>query len=201
MNRWCAISILLSAMAAYAQGGPASPPASATQAMYHAAAESARRKFQYIEQNGARLHPDQSPTQLTEREINAYFAAGYVKLPKGVQRLQVSGAQGIVTGTARVDFDQVTAGSRAANPLLSIFSGIHDVEVTAHAGGSGHQGHVHIDSAAIGGVPIPRIALQYFVEKYVTPKYPNVGMDSSFALPHRIDLAIIGQHVLTVTQK
>jgi hypothetical protein len=45
------------------------------------------------------------------------------------------------------------------------------------------------------------MALEYFVSKYVTPKYPNVGMDSTFKLPYRIDTAVVGQGTLTVTQK
>jgi hypothetical protein len=40
-----------------------------------------------------------------------------------------------------------------------------------------------------------------FVEKYLQPKYPGVGLDSKFALPARIDTATVGLHKLTITQK
>jgi hypothetical protein len=187
--------------AATAQTAGTAHPASATEAMYAASADSAERKFRHIQENGQRPQPDQSPTQLTEREINAYFAAGRVSLPKGVQRVQFFGSQAVVTGTARVDFDQITAGKSSMNPLLALFRGLHDITVQAHARGAGHQGRVHIDSAAIDGVNVPRVALELFVSKYVTPKYPNVGMDSTFRLPERIDTAVVGDHLLTVTQK
>jgi hypothetical protein len=48
---------------------------------------------------------------------------------------------------------------------------------------------------------VPRMALDYFVSKFITSKYPNLGMDSRFELPDKIDTANVGYHKLTVTQK
>ena len=53
----------------------------------------------------------------------------------------------------------------------------------------------------IDGFSVPRMALEYFVSKYITPKYPNVGIDSQFQLPNKIDMATVGYHKVTVTQK
>jgi hypothetical protein len=43
--------------------------------------------------------------------------------------------------------------------------------------------------------------LQLFVDKFLTPKYPNLGIDSQFQMADRIDSATVGTHELTVTQK
>ncbi|MGA1999921.1 MAG: hypothetical protein ABSG52_08005 [Terriglobales bacterium] len=177
------------------------PPASGTQAMYDAAAASAEAKFRHIEENARRNPPDQRPTVLTEREINAYLNSGRVQLPTGVRAVRFTGQNGVVNTTARVDFDAITAKSRSQNPLLSLFSGIHDVHAAAHASGNGGRGRVHIDFIDIDGVNVPRVALQYFLDHYVRPKHPEVGMDSVFALPARIDTATIGDHQLILTQK
>jgi hypothetical protein len=177
------------------------PPASSTQAMYDAAAASAEAKFRHIEENARRNPPDQRPTVLTEREINAYLNSGRVQLPTGVRAVRFTGQNGVVNATARVDFDAITAKSRSQNPLLSLFSGIHDVHAAAHASGNGGRGRVHMDSIDIDGVNVPRMALQYFLDHYVRPKHPEVGMDSIFALPARIDTATIGDHQLILTQK
>jgi hypothetical protein len=75
------------------------------------------------------------------------------------------------------------------------------VTVNAKADGSGGQGRVHVNTVSLDGTEIPHMALQFFVDKYVTSKYPNVGMDSNFQLPNRIDTATVGYHKLTVTQK
>jgi hypothetical protein len=43
--------------------------------------------------------------------------------------------------------------------------------------------------------------LQMFVDRFLTPKYPELGLDSQFKLPNRIDTATVGRHELIVTQK
>src|SRR5690349_15384402 len=194
-----AVLILLLAAAVAAQ--QPRKPASQTEAMYQSATASADRKFEHIEQNAQQQPPDQKPTVLTEREVNAYVNSSNVKLPTGVKSVRFSGRPGVIDATARVDFDEITASRRSGNPLLSLFSGVHDVHAIARADGSGGQGRVEIQSVDLDGTTIPRMALEYFVSKYVTPKYPNVGMDSTFKLPYRIDTAVVGQGTLTVTQK
>lgn len=175
--------------------------ARSSQSANSSAVESMERKITYLEQNGALVHPNQAPTRLTEQEINAYLASGRVQLPAGVQSLQLQGEPGVVTAKSRVDFDQVKAGQHNSNPLLSVFSGVHDVQVVAHAHGIGHLGLVHVDSVSLDGVEIPHFALELFVEKYIQPRYPGIGIDSRFTLPDRIDTAVIGQHEVTITQK
>jgi hypothetical protein len=157
--------------------------------------------LRHIEKNAELTHPDRTPTRFTDEEINAYIASGRVKLPDGVESVKFEGQPAIVTATCRVDFDQVKAGRRSGNPLLSIFSGVHDVVVTAQASGSNGQGLVDVQSVSFDGVEIPRFILQLFVEKYLQPQYPNVGLQSRFALPDRIDYAVVGERSLTVTQK
>jgi hypothetical protein len=165
------------------------------------ATDSMDRKLSYLEQNGALTHPNQAPTVLTEQEINAYLASGRVQFPAGVQSLQLQGDPGVITGKSRVDFDQVRAGHHNHNPLLSVFTGVHDVTVTAHAHGAGHEGILHVDSVSLDEVEIPHFALQLFVEKYIQPHHPEIGIDSRFNLPDKIDTATVGRRELTLTQK
>jgi hypothetical protein len=162
---------------------------------------SAQRKFDHIEQNAKLQHPDQTPTVLTETEVNAYLAAGNVDLPQGVKSVRFQGKPGIVEATTRVDFDEITASRRSANPLLMLFTGTHDVHVVARAKGSVGMGETHVQSVEIDGVAVPRAALQFFVLRYITPKYPEVGLDTRFKLPYKIDIATVGDGNLTITQK
>lgn len=188
-----AITFLAEAKLPIAQVTPSSKLSPATGSM--------ERKLQHIQSNAKLSPPDQTPTEFTEQEINAYFASGAIKLPAGVQSVIFQGQPEVVTATARVDFDQLNAGRRSSNPLLSMFSGIHDVVVSAHVRGAGGQGYVNVDTVSLDGVEIPRFVLQMFVEKYLQPKYPGVGLDSKFALPDRIDTAKVGLHKVTITQK
>jgi hypothetical protein len=179
-----------------------------TVASAHAASQSrpsvpaaVEQKIQHVQQNGALAAPDQTPTTFSQQEINDYVASGAVKLPKGVQSVRFAGEPGVITANARIDFDEFKSGRGSANPLLSVFSGVHDVVVVAHAHGAGHTGYVDIDSVSLDGVDIPRFVLELFVEKYLQPKYPQVGLSSRFALPYKIDTAVVGDNQLTITQK
>ena len=164
-------------------------------------AQRAQQKLANIQQNGARPHPDPAPTVLTEDEINTYLASGAVRFPAGVQSVHLQGTAGSVAGTARVDFDKLTEGKRSANPMLSFFTGVHDVSATAQAIGSDGWGEVQVYTVSLDGVEIPRMALEYFVNHYVKPKYPGVGLDTRFKLPDRIDSATVGDHQLSIVQK
>lgn len=185
-----ALCVVVVAAAAAAANNKASPELA-----------SVNNKIAHLEANGRAAHPNPAPTVLTEAEINAYLASDQVQLPDGVNSIHLTGSQGTISGTAKVDFDQVRAGIHSSNPLLSIFSGVHDVNAEAHAYGRGGQGYVHIDSVSLDGVEVPNFVLQLFVEKYIQPRNPNIGIDSQFKLPDRIDSAVVGQHQVTVVQK
>lgn len=162
---------------------------------------SVNRKIAHLDANGRTARPNPAPTVLTEAEINAYLASDQVQFPAGVNSVHLTGSQGTISGTAKVDFDQVRAGIHSSNPLLSIFSGVHNVDVDAHAYGRGGQGYVHVDSVSLDGVEVPNFVLQLFVEKYIQPRNPNIGIDSRFKLPDRIDGAVVGLHQVTLVQK
>ena len=162
---------------------------------------SAERKIDHVEANGRSPRPNQTPTVFTEGEVNAYLASDNVRLPAGVESVKLEGEGGVITGHARVDFDRVREGTHSSNPLLSVFSGVHDVVVVAHAHGAEGRGHVHVDSVSIDDMEVPHFVLQLFVDKFLTPKYPDLGIDSQFALADRIDSATVGSHELTIIQK
>jgi hypothetical protein len=199
------LTILLVASVAFiVQRGPASghpAPSSQPAGAGNRLVESLQAKLDHIQQNAQRAHPDQSPIVMTEEEVNAYIASDRIVLPQGVKKLKLEGRSGVVTAFLNVDFDEIRGGQKSANPMLSIFSGRHDVRVEAEASGSGGQGQVNVRDVSIDGISVPRMALEYFVSKYITPKNPNIGIDSRFQLPDKIDLATVGYHKLTVTQK
>jgi hypothetical protein len=60
---------------------------------------------------------------------------------------------------------------------------------------------IHVDSVSLDGVEIPHLVLELFVEKFLTPSTRKSGW-IPFALPsNRIDIATVGLHKLTLTQK
>src|SRR3954471_17508698 len=158
-------------------------------------------RLHQIQQNGISATPDPAPTVLPDNEGNAYFAAGRVKLPASVQQLRYATTPGVVNAVARIDFDALTQNSTSNNPLLSLFSGVHDVRVIADASAQDGVATVTAQSVEIDGIPVPRMALEYFVSKYLTPKFPNVGMTSNFKLPSRVDSAKVETAKVTLSQR
>ena len=151
--------------------------------------------------NGTKAHPDPRPTDLTEPEVNAYFNEGGVKLPKGVSHLRLSSNGSAIDGHANVDFEQIMKGRGSNNPFYSLFNGSHDVHAVAQAAGVHGTGTIRIQSVDFDGVTIPQFALEWFVQHYITPKYPNVGITSTFKLPLRIDSAVVETGKVRLIQK
>ena len=158
-------------------------------------------KIAYLKQNAAKPRPDPKPTELTEPEVNAYFNEGGVKLPKGVSKVHLTSQSGVIDGHAQVDFEAIMQGKRSSNALVSLFSGTHDVHMVAQASGSGGMGSLRVQSASIDGLELPQMALQFFAQRFITPRYPNVGVNTTFKLPLRIDSAVVEAGRVALAQK
>lgn len=155
----------------------------------HAEYRYIQQKLVYLKLNAAKLHPDPNPVELTEPEVNAYFNEGGVKLPKGVSQVHLTSRPGIIDGHAHVDFEPILQGHNPNNPLYSMFSGTHDIHVVAEAAGQNGIATIKAQTVELDNVAVPEWALQFFVQHYLTPRYPNVGMASTFKLPLRIQSA------------
>jgi hypothetical protein len=174
----------------------------ARQVQHSLAFENMDRKVEILEANAQRPPSQPQITDITQQELNAYIAEGGVDLPNGVEDVKADFRPAIVHATATVDFDTLAAGHAGGNPIFSaLFSGTHDIEAQAQASGAHGEGMVMIDWVRLDGVAIPRAALEYLIHQYVQPKYPSAGMTTRFALPLRIDLAVVSQGKVTLTQR
>lgn len=168
---------------------------------FSAAAQNFQKKLDYLERNAKSNPVQHRSTQLNADEVNAWFREGGYKLPQGVQKVVFHSQPDTIVANTTVDFDEVKEGKRNLNPLLSMFSGVHDVEITATASAQNGQGHVTIQTVSIDGVGVPHLALEMFVKRYITPKYPGVGLDNTFTMPDRIDTATVGHDYALLTQR
>jgi len=168
---------------------------------FSALAQRFQSKVDFLEHNAQSNPVQRRSTQLNADEANAWFREGGYKLPQGVEKVIFHGHPDTIVANATVDFDEVKQGKHNLNPLLSVFSGVHDVEVTATASAQNGQGHVTIQSVSIDDVGVPRLALEMFVKRYITPKYPGVGLENTFQMPDRIDAATVGNDTALLTQR
>jgi hypothetical protein len=140
---------------------------------------------------------------LTQDELNAFLNEGGVQLPKGVSNVKFDLRPAVLHATSEVNFDQLSEGhGGGGNPIFSaLFSGTHDVEAEAQASGTNGEGTVTIQSVKLDGVQVPKSALEYLIQHYVKPKYPQAGMTSTFELPVKIDTAVVQQGQVELVQK
>jgi hypothetical protein len=139
-------------------------------------------------------HPSRQSrrTTMSEKEVNAYLAyeAG-PDLPSGVvdPTLTILGT-GRLACRAVVDLDAVRKQKNPTSLLDPMYYLAGRVAVTATGALSTSQGvgRLQLESAAVGGVPIPKIVLQEIVGYYSrTPEKPDgISLDDPFVLPSHI---------------
>lgn len=160
------------------------------------------KKIAAIESNTTNPPAQPQTTTITQDELNAYLNEGGVNVPKGLSDIKIEFVSGTVHASSQVNFDQLSEGHGGGNPIFSaLFSGTHDVEADAQASGSNGQGTVTIETVKLDGVTVPKSALQYLIQHYVKPKYPQAGMTSTFTLPDNIETASVQQSQVALTQK
>jgi len=130
-------------------------------------------------------------TPLTEQEVNAYFKyQGQLFMPVGVVDPRITIAEGNrVEARALVDLDAVRkAKERGWTDPLAYVTGSVEVRAAARLYAVNGKGTLQIDSATLGGVPVPKSLLQELVSYYSrTPESPSgFSLDQPFDLPHNI---------------
>jgi hypothetical protein len=194
----CLLLLAIPAVPLFLTSQQASPTAAKH---FSPAAQRFQSKLDYLEHNAHSNPVQRRSTQINADEVNAWFREGGYKLPHGVEKVVFHSRPDTINASATVDFDAVKEGKHNLNPLLSIFSGVHEVQVAANASARNGQGHVTIESVAIDGIAVPHMALELFVNRYLKPKYPNVGLENNFIMPDRIDTATVANDSALLTQK
>jgi len=131
-------------------------------------------------------------TMATENEVNSYLVYdAQSQLPTGVVDPSVTIlGPGRLSGRAVVDLDAVRKAKNPTSLLdpMNYLMGRVPVTATGMLKTSNGVGHFALESASVGGVPIPKLILQEIVTYYSrTADNPSgVSLDDPFALPARI---------------
>lgn len=145
-------------------------------------------------------------TTVTENELNAYLSLdSRSDLPAGVVEPSIAIlGTGRVSGRAVVDLDAVR---KAQNPtsLLdprSYLTGRLPVTAVGVLTTNNGVGRFALESATVGGVPVPKLLLQEIVSYYSrTPQKPGgINLDDPFELPARIREIQVERGQATVVQ-
>jgi hypothetical protein len=130
-------------------------------------------------------------TTLLERELNAYISVhGKSELPVGVVDPTVTILpDGRLTGRATVDLDAVrTSQDRGMLSPWALLRGQMPVEAIGTLRTQKGVGAFSLESASVGGVPVPKTILQELVSYYSRSESQPGGIDieAPFQLPAHI---------------
>jgi len=152
-----------------------------------------KRKIDAINARAAALAPSSATrprrTIITENEVNAYFLfEAATDLPAGVISPSISIAgPGRLSGRAVVDLDAVRKASPPKSLLdpKNLLVGRLPLAATGVLTTSNGTGRFALESATVGGLPIPKVLLDEIVSYYSrSPENPGgLSIDDPFLLP------------------
>jgi hypothetical protein len=149
---------------------------------------SAKRKFQALDKQ-----PPKPGTRvtLTSAEINAYVQTELPKVgPPGVRNPSVELLNGnTATGRALIDFLKLrSAQGKSTNWLMrKLLEGEREVAVTTQIRSGGGQATVDLQRVEISGIAIEGATLDFIIDNYLKPNYPDAKIGQPFALHKHVD--------------
>lgn len=144
-------------------------------------------------------------TSFTEAELNAYLRLdAAADLPVGVKQPTVVFLDGGKVDTrALVDLDMIrVAEKRGWLDPLAYVTGTLEVRTIGTFHGANGKGVFAVESATVGGMPVPKSVVNELVAFYTrSPEAPKgIPLDAPFELPHRIRNVELRRGMATVIQ-
>ena len=148
---------------------------------------SVQRKFATIE--SGTLRPG-SRINLTPGELNAYVEHQVPMVTGGVRnpRLKLVSPE-IAEATALIDFAELrrSQGSPPGWLMSQLLEGEHPVSVTARIRSGNGQATVDVLSLEVSGVKIDGRTLDFLIQHFLLPLYPDAAVGRPFPLGDRIE--------------
>ena len=169
-------------------------------------ADALKQKVAAIAAFGERPSRQARRTTVTETEVNAYLVYdAHSDLPVGVVEPWVTiVGTGRVSGRAVVDLDAVRKDKKPTSMLdpMNYLTGRLPITATGVLTTSNGVGRFALESAAVSGIPIPKMVLQEIVSYYSrTPQKPaGISLDDQFELPARIREILVQRGQAIVVQ-
>jgi hypothetical protein len=150
-------------------------------------ASSAASKLDLLERGHA---TPGSTVTFTVREINAYAAAelpAYV--PRGLRNPHVELGNGSITGTAVVDFVKLrqAAGQSTNWFLAKLIEGEEPVRIVTSVQSANGEATVYLRRVEIAGISVSGSALDFLVDTFVMPVFPDARVNRPFPLVGNIE--------------
>ncbi len=162
--------------------------------------ERASNKLERIENGQAQPG---SVIVFTPAEINAWARGRVPQLVEGVRDPRVQLGTGTAAGTALVDFVKMRKGEGiSANPLIAMFiEGERPVKVSVRVESGRGAATVYLTSVEISGVTASGRVLDFLVNQFFLPLFPDAKINRRFELSNNIDRIDVRPDGVRVTMK
>jgi hypothetical protein len=171
-----------------------------------AAADRMQQKLEAIVRFGAIPRLETQSTVIEEGEVNAYLEH-YLRaeIPPGISTpvLHIL-ADNRLSATATLDLDVMNASRPAGEGFdpLRLLTGSLPAKVTGRLVTENGSGRFELETAELGGIPLPRVLVSQLVSRYsVSADEPNgISLDAPFDLPSSIREIRVEPGQVTVLQ-
>jgi hypothetical protein len=160
--------------------------------------DSAKQKIDSIEAGG--LRPG-ARVVLTYPELNAWATK---TAPAGVRNPQLRVAsRDLATGNALIDFGKLerSAGRQPGWLMSKLLDGERPVSVTVRIRSGAGRATVDVERVEISGIVIDGRTLDFLIQNFLIPMYPDAVVGRPFELGHRIDRLDVSPSALAVHVK
>lgn len=129
--------------------------------------------------------------EFRQSEVDAYVQHELAPLfPKGVEQVEVRLQQGLIAGSAQINFDALETGEGRSNPLLSaLLRGQHLLDVVASVKTEKGTGSYEVSKVLLDQREIPKPLVDLLIQKYIVAKHPAAKPNTPFPLPYNVDHA------------
>jgi hypothetical protein len=152
------------------------------------------RKLNLIE---ADKLPAGSRVVFTARELNDYARE---EAPKGVRGIKLELGVGLATASAVVDLNELNKvqGGPSNFILEKLLAGERPLRVTARIQSANGQLRVDIESVEFAGMTLEHAMVDFLIQHFIMPKFPNARVGEWVPLVHRVDRIEIKPAAATV---
>ena len=151
-------------------------------------ADVAQQKFDHIDSGKLRAG---TRVDLSTAELNAWAASEARIYAQGATRnIKLELTVGAAKGTMLMDFLKLRQAATGEQPgwlMKNLFGGERLVTVTAHFESRNRRARVDVDRVEVSGVPIEGTTLDFLIENWLRPTFPDVKINEWFDLGFRMD--------------
>jgi hypothetical protein len=148
---------------------------------------SVQKKFETIASD--RLRPG-ARVFLSSRELDAFARGQALEIaPKAIRDVKFQIGEGSATASAMVNFLELDK-SRGGQPnwlMEKFLQGERAVKVSARVQSRNGEARVDVDRVEVAGAAIEGAALDFLIEHYVIPQFPEARVAEWFKMSHHID--------------